>query len=86
MLRNLSGELTATVPASAGAPTAASIRLSEPPPPGLYALSTHQLVWSRKLEFLTHGGLDWLTRYAPIDPIGHSICLYLFSESRRIVP
>ena len=81
LLRNLSGELAATVPASAGAPTAASIRLSEPPPPGLYALSTHQLVWSRKLEFLTHGGLDWLTRYAPIG--SHRLLDLYLSLSRR---
>ena len=56
------------------------------PPPGLYALSTHQLVWLRKLEFFTHGGFDWLTRYAPIDRIGYSIYIYRFPDARRIAP
>lgn len=46
------------------------------PPPGLYALSTHKLVWLRKVDFFTHAGLDWLTRYQPIDRIGYSIYLY----------
>jgi hypothetical protein len=48
------------------------------PPPGLYALSTHRLVWLRKVDYFTHAGLDWLTRYQPIDRIGYSIYLYRF--------
>ena len=56
------------------------------PAPGLYALSTHQLVWLRKLEFFTHAGLDWLTRYEPIDRIGYSIYIFRFPDARRNAP
>ncbi len=52
------------------------------PPPGLYALSTHRLVWLRKIDFFTHAGLDWLTRYQPVDRIGYSIYLYRFPAPR----
>lgn len=48
------------------------------PPPGLYALSTHKLVWLRKVDFFTHAGVDWLTRYQPVDHIGYSIYVYRF--------
>ena len=52
------------------------------PAPGLYALSTHKLVWLRKIEFFTAAGLDWLTRYEPIDRIGYSIYIYRFPATR----
>lgn len=57
------------------------------PAAGLYALSTHQLVWLRKIDAYTHAGLDWLTRYQPVDRIGYSIYLYRFPPaSARAIP
>lgn len=52
------------------------------PGPGLYALSTHRLVWLRKIEHFTHAGVDWLTRYQPIARIGYSIYIYRFPQAR----
>lgn len=52
------------------------------PAPGLYALSTHRLVWLRKIEHFTHAGVDWLTRYEPVARIGYSIYVYRFPEPK----
>ncbi len=53
------------------------------PLPGLYALSTHRLVWLRKVDSFTHAGLDWLSRYQPLARLDYSIYLYRFPESDR---
>ncbi len=52
------------------------------PAPGLYALSTHRLVWLRKIEHFTHAGVDWLTRHEPVARIGYSIYVYRFPDAR----
>lgn len=56
------------------------------PQAGLYALSTHNLVWLRKIDAYAHAGLDWLTRYQPIDRIGYSIYLYRFPPTAPATP
>jgi len=66
--------------------TAMTEREYREPPPGLYALSTHRLVWLRKIDFFTHAGLDWLTRYQPVDRIGYSIYLYRFPATAAHPP
>ena len=51
---------------------------SQDPPPGLYGLSTHQLVrgeyYARRYDWKT----DWLSRYEPVARIGYSIYLFEF--------
>ena len=57
------------------------------PQPGTYAISTHSLIWFRKLKkkYPIKGDIDWLTRYKPIAKIG-SIYIYQFPQKQRPQP
>jgi hypothetical protein len=55
----------------------------EAPPPGLYAISAHYLVFFRKLAVLRGLDSDWLTKYEPIDRAGSSTWLYRFEPPAR---
>ena len=55
----------------------------EDPPPGLYAISAHYLVFFRKLAALRGLDSDWLTKYEPIDRAGSSTWLYRFDAAER---
>ncbi len=45
---------------------------------GVFAVSVHNLVWTRKLYKQGRIPSDWLTAYRPIDRAGYSIYLYRF--------
>ncbi len=55
----------------------------EAPPPGLYAISAHYLVFFRKLAALRGLDSDWLAKYEPVDRAGSSTWLYRFDAASR---
>jgi hypothetical protein len=51
----------------------------EDPPPGLYAVSAHYLVFYRKIALLDGADSDWLSKFTPVDR-ARSIYLYRFGD------
>tara|TARA_R110000782_G_scaffold17576_13_gene48996 strand:- start:146 stop:1702 length:1557 start_codon:yes stop_codon:yes gene_type:complete len=50
------------------------------PSKGIYAISTHYLIYTRKLAYWNNKHIDWLKLYEPIDYVGNSIYIYQFSH------
>jgi len=50
----------------------------EHPVPGYYAMSTHMLVWLRKVHMLNGADIDWLSKYTPVAHAGYSFYIYRF--------
>jgi 4-amino-4-deoxy-L-arabinose transferase-like glycosyltransferase len=49
---------------------------------GIYAISAHYLIYTRKSAFLTKEKVDWLELYEPIGYAGNSIYIYQFNDKR----
>jgi 4-amino-4-deoxy-L-arabinose transferase-like glycosyltransferase len=47
---------------------------------GIYAISAHYLIYTRKAAFLTNEKIDWLELYEPIGHAGNSIYIYQFND------
>jgi dolichyl-phosphate-mannose-protein mannosyltransferase len=47
---------------------------------GIYAISTHYLIYTRKLAYWNEANLDWLKLYNPIGYAGNSIYIYKFTD------
>lgn len=52
------------------------------PPPAVYALSAHRVVWLKKESQRRHDPRwDWMERFQPTGDVGHSILIYDFRSS-----
>jgi len=49
-----------------------------PPPPGLYAISTHTLCRGLLAARMAGMNTDWLFRYKPIDRVGYGFYIFKF--------
>ncbi len=47
---------------------------------GIYAISVHYLIYTRKLAYWNKANLDWLKFYEPIGYAGNSIYIYQFTD------
>ncbi len=47
---------------------------------GIYAISTHYLIYTRKLAYWNKADLDWLKLYEPVGYAGNSIYIYQFTD------
>jgi dolichyl-phosphate-mannose-protein mannosyltransferase len=47
---------------------------------GIYAISTHYLIYTRKLAYWNQANFDWLELYDPIGYAGNSIYIYQFTD------